>query len=411
MTALLPPAQNVAAHPAPDAHSAKWARWAAAALGGLCASALLMAAPAEPAPDTAPAALLTRLPAVATAPGGITVSGLSSGGYMAGQFQVAFSSLVSGAAVLAAGPYGCSRGSLATAMFQCSCPPQAASLPGSACSVLGPGVLASFSDGVLAANRPDLDDPAHLASHRVWLMSGGHDEVVRPALVDAAQAFYRRHGVPAAAIHHERITQAGHGMPAPDGPVACGTTASPYVTHCKGQDAAGELLQWLLARAPGAPAWHAAVAPRPAGLRRFSQQPYRQPGVFDGLDSSGWLYVPAACEAGGAACRLHVVFHGCAQAQGFVGPDGQAFGTRFIAEAGYARWAEANHIVLLYPQVAPTQAARLGSTWQLNPQACWDFWGYTQDAAAWAGQPLRFAQRSGPQLRAVRAMVADLQGR
>ena len=36
----------------------------------------------------------------------ITVSGLSSGGYMAVQYQVAHSSSVAGAGVIAGGPYG-----------------------------------------------------------------------------------------------------------------------------------------------------------------------------------------------------------------------------------------------------------------------------------------------------------------
>src|SRR5687768_7614087 len=38
-----------------------------------------------------------------------TVSGLSSGAYMAGQFQVAYSKLVVGAGIVAGGPYGCAR--------------------------------------------------------------------------------------------------------------------------------------------------------------------------------------------------------------------------------------------------------------------------------------------------------------
>src|SRR6056297_2286585 len=37
----------------------------------------------------------------------VTVSGLSSGGFFAHQFHVTFSEKVSGAAVLAGGPYGC----------------------------------------------------------------------------------------------------------------------------------------------------------------------------------------------------------------------------------------------------------------------------------------------------------------
>ena len=44
----------------------------------------------------------------------VTVSGLSSGGYMAGQFHMAYSDWVNGAGVIAAGPYPCARNSITT---------------------------------------------------------------------------------------------------------------------------------------------------------------------------------------------------------------------------------------------------------------------------------------------------------
>src|SRR4051812_9587144 len=51
----------------------------------------------------------------------VTVSGLSSGAYMAVQFEVAFSRTVRGAGVIAGGPYFCSQGSVFTATTSCSC--------------------------------------------------------------------------------------------------------------------------------------------------------------------------------------------------------------------------------------------------------------------------------------------------
>jgi hypothetical protein len=50
-----------------------------------------------------------------------SVSGLSSGGYMAVQFEVAFSSLVRGAGIIAGGPYYCAHGDPITATSLCSC--------------------------------------------------------------------------------------------------------------------------------------------------------------------------------------------------------------------------------------------------------------------------------------------------
>ena len=50
-----------------------------------------------------------------------SVSGLSSGGYMAVQFNVAFSSLLKGAGIIAGGPYYCAKGNSTTATSTCSC--------------------------------------------------------------------------------------------------------------------------------------------------------------------------------------------------------------------------------------------------------------------------------------------------
>ena len=49
----------------------------------------------------------------------VTVSGLSSGAFMAVQLHVAYSSIISGAAVYAGGPYWCAQGNLNTATLDC----------------------------------------------------------------------------------------------------------------------------------------------------------------------------------------------------------------------------------------------------------------------------------------------------
>jgi hypothetical protein len=58
-------------------------------------------------PDPPPLSVSQPLPAgVRLDSASVTVSGLSSGGFFAHQFHVAFSGAVAGAAVLAGGPYG-----------------------------------------------------------------------------------------------------------------------------------------------------------------------------------------------------------------------------------------------------------------------------------------------------------------
>ena len=110
------------------------------------------------------------------------------------------------------------------------------------------------------------------------------------------------------------------------------------------------------------------------------------------MDTTGWVYVPAAC-AQGAACRLHIALHGCQQGQSYLPlktPPGGGlyYGTTFVRHAGYAAWADTNRIVVLFPQAVSIPG--------INPNGCWDWWGYT-DA--------NYANRNGVQISALRAMV------
>ena len=62
------------------------------------------------------------LPALSAQVQGITVSGISSGAYMAVQYQVARSKSVSGVGAIAGGPYECAAGSTWTALTRCMSP-------------------------------------------------------------------------------------------------------------------------------------------------------------------------------------------------------------------------------------------------------------------------------------------------
>jgi hypothetical protein len=64
------------------------------------------------------------LPALAIDPAAVSVSGISSGAYMAHQAHLAFSDRVVGAALLAGGPYQCAGGALDIALKHCVAPEQ-----------------------------------------------------------------------------------------------------------------------------------------------------------------------------------------------------------------------------------------------------------------------------------------------
>ena len=162
----------------------------------------------------------------------VTVSGLSSGGYMAAQFAVAFSASVQGVGVLAGGPYDCAQGDAHEATTRCSCvfPPR--------CSTPTPSVLA-LQSAIRASGKAAVEqiDPLdNLRSQRVWLFSGGKDKTVPAANVEATRLFYvAQMKLPRSRLRYRRIAASGHGLPVlpkPAEAVACGTSTYPFLTDC-----------------------------------------------------------------------------------------------------------------------------------------------------------------------------------
>ena len=295
-------------------------------------------------------------------PAGVTVSGVSSGGYMAVQMHVAHSAIVKGAGVIAAGPYYCAKGSLAKAYYNCLDPGFFVPLPATAS-------LRAEAEAQAKAGR--IDATAHLASGRAWIFYGTKDRTVSRDVVEALIAFYGAYKVDTRVV---RDKPAGHAMITESaGTADCGATQSPFINDCD-YDAAGEILKHLLG---------ARAATKEGGaLRSFDQNEFAAgDAAAISMAAAGFAYVPKACEA--ERCRIHVAFHGCRQSAGEIGQ-------RFVREAGYNRWADAHRLIVLYPQAS-------SSAW--NPRACWDWWGYTGE---------RYHTKEGAQVRVVKAMLERL---
>ena len=292
----------------------------------------------------------------------ITVSGLSSGGHMAHQLHVAYSDLFSGAAIIAGGPFGCAQGSLRTAFARCV---------GTSGGGLPPD---EFVEEIRkAAGQGLLADTKYLADDRVWLFHGALDKAVAEDLSVTLQGVYRAF-LPAGNIVYVDDVPAAHNFPARDAGHACDASEPPFIGHCD-YDAAGQLLAQLY---PG--------LETPGDTTAEALREVELPGTSGaGLQDKAFLYVPARCAGGREDCALHLVLHGCAQSSAQVG-------TAFIEQAGYLPWAEANGIVLAFPQVAPSAA---------NPLGCWDWWGYTGADYRW---------RNGPQMKRVADWVRQLAG-
>jgi poly(3-hydroxybutyrate) depolymerase len=292
-----------------------------------------------------------------------TVSGVSSGAYMAVQFQVAHSALVKGVGAIAGGPYYCAQGGVWAAYYHCRTPGWFTPLPAIA-------ALKAQTDRLAAAGR--IDGPQNLAASRAWLFTGTEDRTVTRDVVEALYAFYGRYGANVAIV---RDKPAGHAMVTQDAGSACPVTAAPYINDCD-YDAAGELLAHLLGKLEP-------KASRESGrLLQFDQSPFGSYGIS--MSSEGYVYVPKSCEA--IRCRVHVAFHGCRQ-------NADEVAQRFVREAGYNRWADANRLIVLYPQT-------IKRYWGMyNPRGCWDWWGYTG---------AQYHTKDGAQIRAVKAMLDRL---
>ena len=292
----------------------------------------------------------------------ITVSGVSSGAYMAGQYHVAHSSEVAGAGLIAGGPYWCASGSMKQGLGPCM---QGGDM----------GVLALVDYARAQADLGSIDALVNLNGDRVWAFHGANDAVIHPDVPAAAVEFYDQ---AASDVEITAVTDvaAPHGMPTIVSDGTCDEVATPFLNNCD-YDAAGDLLRSISDI-------DNPRAEQPAGeLITISQTGAADAEMLD----EALLYVPQDC-ANGQSCGLHIAFHGCQQSTDFVQE-------AFAANAGYNEWADNNQLLVLYPQVASSKMA------PINPLGCWDWWGYTGES---------YATREGAQIAVVKALVDTLSG-
>lgn len=313
----------------------------------------------------------------------ISVSGISSGGFMAQQFHVAHSKSIIGAGVIAGGPYFCARG---TIYNLCSCVNIKDCFNGPA------DISESIDKTKEEAGLHRIDSPENMKTSRVWLFSGGKDTIVPTAVMNKVREYYKVF-LNGENIRYVKYEDAAHAMISPNAKNACAYTGTPYLNNCDNYDAAGELLTWIYNGRLG----ERGVADS-THLLEFDQTEF-----FDtndesiSMDETGFIYVPADCTISNSqgGCRLHVVFHGCDQYQGIVG-------NKFYTNAGYNEWAETNRIIILYPQIKKWEIPWYfkWAWWTTqNPEGCWDWWGYSDN---------NYYVKDGKQIKAVKMMIDRL---
>src|SRR5215203_6577694 len=139
-------------------------------------------------------------------PSEVTISGLSSGGFFAHQFHIAFSKLVSGAGIIAGGPFGCVESIPNPYFWFWTVPLDRVSAATLACShYFGDRYFGlrpsppNADDSVRlirdAWRQRVIDDPANLASHKVWLFHGRSDDVVPGEVESVVKQVYEELGL------------------------------------------------------------------------------------------------------------------------------------------------------------------------------------------------------------------------
>jgi hypothetical protein len=310
------------------------------------------------------------LPAYGADPKQTSVSGLSSGAFMANQLQVAYSRSIVGAGIVAGGPYYCAANNV---LYAGICMGQVPFLPPN------PYLMAAAARNF--ASKHSIDALGNLGSRHVYVFSGTDDSIVRQSAVDATVSFLRQVGVKDANLKYVNDIPAGHAVIAPGHGNDCSANTTPYINHCRVGGAYYDQAEAIFRHIYGD------LNPRienPTGeLLSFDQRAFAKSST--GMADTAFLYVPESCTVAGASCKVHVALHGCLQAA-------ESVGDKFYTETSYNNWADSNNIIVLYPQVNKSETP-------YNPQGCWDWWGYTGP---------NYANKRSPQMKAIMAMVHRL---
>lgn len=337
-----------------------------------------------------------------------SVSGLSSGAFMAVQLHLAHSSMFAGAGIIAGGPYRCAESFRAAApiaedawvqnaLFVCMNPLIAQA---------GPNAERLVQIARQTARDRLIDPLHHLADDRLYIFTGSEDTVVNSLVVRSTRAFYEALGVKPEHLRFVDDVPAGHAILTTNlEDNTLGTNAPPYINRLP---PGSRMQSWDILEHIHGPLNPPAA--RPGGrLLRFDQREFFGGASRASMSAYGYAYVPQAV-ADGAPCRIHVALHGCKQGYNYVDlVSGRAdrandppYGNRYFTTTGYNEIADTNQIVVLYPQ-----AEGIDDGVTQNPEGCWDWWGYSSpDAAA----PDYYSQRA-IQIRAIHGMLNRLGGR
>ncbi|MBL8483705.1 MAG: hypothetical protein JNJ60_16020, partial [Rhodocyclaceae bacterium] len=253
------------------------------------------------------------------------------------------------------------------------------------------------------AKKGDIDALDNLRDDRLYIFTGSADEVVNSCVVDTTRQFYEMLGVAPQNLLFDDTVPAGHSLITEnpeDNPLAA--NRPPYLN--KGSFIQSHRILNHIYDGLKAP------SKRLSGrILRFDQSEFFDSDPRSSMSRYGYAYVPEAVEKKGKPARVHIALHGCKQGYAYVNfVNGQAdlensvpYGNRYFTTTGYNEIADANDMIVLYPQAEGTDNGQIQ-----NPEGCWDWWGYSaKDARA-----PDFYTRNAIQIKAIHRMLQRLCG-
>ncbi|MEH6626816.1 MAG: hypothetical protein V7739_10245 [Motiliproteus sp.] len=325
----------------------------------------------------------------------VSLSGLSSGAFMAAQLHVIYSSQFVGAGLVAGGPYHCAGmnsmiADVITAQTRCMNPCGLWFWPFSlVCErMFLPDGESLWEHALENAEQGLIDDPANLQKQRIYLFSGGEDQTVTSGVVDSVEDFYKASGGTAEKIHHVQIANAAHAYITEEAGQDCDKDGAPFINDCD-YNQAKDILETIYGplqdeqQSNGEQLWEFDQT------EFLDQQEFRRSGLAD----TGFVLIPDSCQQ--QSCKLHIAFHGCRQSAA----ESERNSLLFHQAAGYNPIAINNNIIMLYPQIRAMDTMDDLASTPYNPKGCWDFWGYSGDD---------YFNKNSLQGKAVMAMVKRL---
>jgi hypothetical protein len=324
--------------------------------------------------------------------------GFSSGAFAALQFTVSHPKRIMGLALEAGGSYKCSylaaRASLPKGHLPSLVETDNAS--SSACTE-GQGLDPKLAVDA-ATDTMDKRGLYNFRRIRVWLMHGTGDRVVSSNVTSGLREFFSLMGnsqvkyeEPEGFLHAHIIDRALSIDTCID------TTEQQHlIANCPGFDAPYKALTYIY----GMP--HISGTKKEfvsSELHLFSQRPYVRGERRTSMADDGLIYVPEICNV--TRCTVLIALHGCYQGEKFAGD-------YFARNSGFNEWAEAFRVIVLYPRISADQELVDGGDGRLtavNPDECWDWWGYSEGRAGITGA---YAGRKGAQMRILDRMLMGL---